>query len=40
MLQIVAKHVTMPTEWEYMKILSIYKGNGIKNEMNNQRCIT
>ena len=35
----VAKHVTIPIEWEYMKRKSIYKGKGNKKEMNNQRVI-
>ena len=36
MLNEVVKHVTIPNESEYMKIKSIYKGKGDKNEMNNQ----
>ena len=39
MLNEVVKHVTIPKEWEYMKIKSIYKGKGKKKEMNNQRDI-
>ena len=33
------KHVTTHKEWEYMKIRSIYRGKGNKEEMNNQRGI-
>ena len=32
MLNEVIKHVTMPKEWEYMKIKSIYKGKGNNNK--------
>ena len=40
MLNEVVRHVTIPKEWEYMKIKSIHKGKGNKNKMNNQRGIS
>ena len=40
MLKEVVKRVTIPTEWEYVNMKSIYKVKGNKKEMNNQRGIS
>ena len=37
MLNEVVKHVTMPKEWKYMKIKSIYKGKGNKKEIKKSK---